>query len=522
MYGNVEKTPELKRADEKLFSDVLKTGVSRKKAAEKLANRGWEALKKEDPRTAIKRFNQSWLLDPNNGKAYWGFAIILDVRDKDTSGATEMFERARKLRPKDPRLLSDYGSFLENNGRQKKAIEVLRSAISINEKTPSAYVGLVKSYLALKDAKTALHYAQLGKKFGAPIDDRLISDLKTGAVPSNVTGQNGEKEAAALILSVRASGSLLRHQYDRAIKYADRAIRLKPDLVDAYAIRARAYSEMGQYDRAIKDADNVLRLKSDYAVAFAIRAEAYNGKRLYDRAIADADRALSLEPDMDLARRNKALALNGKAWKLATDGDENKRNGQQAVRLAEEAKRLNSDEPYIHGTLAADYAESGRFADAVASQERAVSMLQKAGNQEAAADFNERLKLYQRNKPYRHTTAEAPAGPGTGTELDAAVQFKKAIEFNDRAWKLATARDKNERDGKEAVRLASTAIIFNDQEPNIYGTLAAAFAETRQFAKAVSWQKRAIMMLKSTGRMNEVAKFQTRLDLYRQNKPYRQ
>jgi Flp pilus assembly protein TadD len=162
----------------------LKTGVSRKKAAEKLANRGWGALKKEDPRTAIKRFNQSWLLDPNNGNAYWGFAIILDVRDKNTSGATEMFERAHELQPKNPRLLSDYGSFLEKNGRPKKAIEVLRRAISINEKTPSAYEALVKSYLALKDAKMGLRYAQLGKKFGAPINDRLISDLKTGKVPA--------------------------------------------------------------------------------------------------------------------------------------------------------------------------------------------------------------------------------------------------------------------------------------------------------------------------------------------------
>lgn len=184
MYGNVEKTPEMKRADEEFFSDILKTGVSREKAAVHLVKRGWEALARKDPRTAIKKFNQSWLLDPKNGGAYWGFAMVLHVRDKDTSGATEMFERARELLPKNARLLSDYGTFFQESGRPKKAIEVLRRAISINEKTPSAYEALVKSYLALKDAKMALHYAQLGKKFGTPIDDQLISVLKTGAVPA--------------------------------------------------------------------------------------------------------------------------------------------------------------------------------------------------------------------------------------------------------------------------------------------------------------------------------------------------
>ncbi len=178
MYGNVEKTPELKRVDEEFFSDVLKTGVSREKAAQKLEKRGWEALAKKDIRTAVKRFNQSWLLDPKNGGAYWGFAIVLHVRDKDTSGAIKMFERARELLPKNTRLLSDYGTFLQESGQSKKAIEVLRRAISINQKMQYAYEALVKSYLALKDAKTALHYAQLSKKFGAPIGDQLMREVK--------------------------------------------------------------------------------------------------------------------------------------------------------------------------------------------------------------------------------------------------------------------------------------------------------------------------------------------------------
>ena len=220
-------------------------------------------------------------------------------------------------------------------------------------------------------------------------------------------------------------------EYDRAIADYDRAIRLKPDFAAAFYNRGNAYSDKGQYDPAIADFTQAIRLKPDNADAFNNRGEAYRKKGEYDRAIADYDRAIGLGSLLDhdlafvltnrgLAYRKKgeydraitdydraieldpdyALAFNNKAWLLATASNAQARDGREAVRLAQEAVRLG-DDPGYRDTLAAAFAEAGRFGDAVAEQERAIEMLRAAGKHDKLADLQSRLDLYRQHRPYR-------------------------------------------------------------------------------------------------------------------------
>ncbi len=85
---------------------------------------------------------------------------------------------------------------------------------------------------------------------------------------------------------------------------------------------------------------------------------------------------------------------------LATASNAQARDGREAVRLAREAVRLD-DHPGYRDTLAAAYAEAGRFDDAVAEQERAIEMLRAAGRHDEVADYRSRLDLYRRGQPYR-------------------------------------------------------------------------------------------------------------------------
>ena len=65
-------------------------------------------------------------------------------------------------------------------------------------------------------------------------------------------------------------------------------------------------------------------------------------------------------------------ALNNLAWLLAAHPSDALRNGAEAVRLAERACELSEHrEPVMLGTLAAAYAEAGRFGDAVKTAEKA-------------------------------------------------------------------------------------------------------------------------------------------------------
>jgi len=64
------------------------------------------AIGSNDLGKAMRRFNQGWLLDPHNGRVYWGFAVVLQIRDNNLPASIKIFNRARKLLPNDPPFCS--------------------------------------------------------------------------------------------------------------------------------------------------------------------------------------------------------------------------------------------------------------------------------------------------------------------------------------------------------------------------------------------------------------------------------
>jgi protein O-mannosyl-transferase len=93
--------------------------------------------------------------------------------------------------------------------------------------------------------------------------------------------------------------------------------------------------------------------------------------------------------------------LNNLAWLRATCPGSASRKGAEAVLLAETACQLTSYErPVLIGTLAAAYAEAGRFADAVKTAEKA-RVLARAMGQETVAETNAKLEeLYRVGRAY--------------------------------------------------------------------------------------------------------------------------
>jgi Flp pilus assembly protein TadD len=99
-------------------------------------------------------------------------------------------------------------------------------------------------------------------------------------------------------------------------------------------------------------------------------------------------------------------------------------------------------------------------------------------------------------------------------QMDKAGKFAEAVQayrevvrlypnepmaLNNLAWDLAASPRQELRNGREAVQLASKAVeLTGQQEPVLIGTLAAAYAEDGQFAKAVEMAEkaRAIALLK--------------------------
>jgi eukaryotic-like serine/threonine-protein kinase len=92
--------------------------------------------------------------------------------------------------------------------------------------------------------------------------------------------------------------------------------------------------------------------------------------------------------------------------------------------------------------------------------------------------------------------------------------------LNRLAWLLATCADAKVRDGPSALRLAEEAVAATGRTNDWYlDTLAAAYAETRQFAQAVKAQREATVVMKDRGLESE---FASRQRLYEAGYPFRE
>ena len=73
-----------------------------------------------------------------------------------------------------------------------------------------------------------------------------------------------------------------------------------------------------------------------------------------------------------------------------------------AIRLASQAcEATNRSRPEFLDTLAAAYAEAGRFQDAASEARRAAALASSAADPALAERISRRLRLYKRREPYR-------------------------------------------------------------------------------------------------------------------------
>ncbi len=105
-------------------------------------------------------------------------------------------------------------------------------------------------------------------------------------------------------------------------------------------------------------------------------------------------------------------ALNNRAWELATSPDVNIRNGTLAVKLAERACELTHYQQTIMvGTLAAAYAEAGRFDEAIATGQKACALASESGQTNLLKRNQELVILYQAHRAYHESSSSSDVSP---------------------------------------------------------------------------------------------------------------
>jgi Tfp pilus assembly protein PilF len=140
MYGGGGPyPPDVAAANEEFLAAIAQRGLTRPQGSDNMVQLGWRYyFERQDVTTAMKRFNQAWLLDPDNGDAFDGFAVLIMARDHDAAQADSLFQQGLAKPRQSPGIYLDYGRFLLTVNRPVDAVAPLRHAVAVPDMGPDA------------------------------------------------------------------------------------------------------------------------------------------------------------------------------------------------------------------------------------------------------------------------------------------------------------------------------------------------------------------------------------------------
>ena len=240
------------------------------------------------------------------------------------------------------------------------------------------------------------------------------------------------------------------------------AIRISPDDPDTETNIGAALLQEGDADGAISHLRQAVEKWPRHAQAHINLGNALLQKRETDAAIAEYGKTLELQFD-------HAETLYSIANALRQKGDV-----EEAIIQYRTAIALRPDYANAHNNLANSLRQVGRIDEAVHEYEAAL-----------------------KSEP------------------------ESILAQNNLAWLLATSSNASVRDGAKAVRLAEQANrLSGGNDPIILHTLAAAYAENRQFREAVEAAQRALGIADANGITLLAESLRNKLALYQAGSPY--
>jgi tetratricopeptide (TPR) repeat protein len=180
-----------------------------------------------------------------------------------------------------------------------------------------------------------------------------------------------------------------------AIRHFERALLIDSTQASVHSSLGVALLETGHTNESLRHLETAISLDPNNADAHYNLGNTLLAMGRASEAIAEYKRTLELNP-------NDTETMNNMAWILATWPESLFRDGAKAVELAERADVLTKKaSPVIGATLAAAYAETGRFADAIQTAQRAVQLALNEGNNARAESIQSQLTLYESGAPFR-------------------------------------------------------------------------------------------------------------------------
>ncbi len=280
---------------------------------------------------AIVEYQKALEINPNHAETLNEFGLAL-VQCGRLNEAITQYEKAVKIRPDYAEALDNLGNALAGCGRTEEAIASYRKAVEVNPDYAEAYSNLGLALAGRGRVEEAI----------ANYRKALESKPDAAAVHNN--------------LGLALAG---RGEIDEALGHYRQALAVEPKYAEAHNNLANALANRGEIDEAMVHYRKALEAKPDYAGA-------RRNLEIVQSRWEEIRKALAGRRELLRSRPDDITLLNDTAWMLATNPNASIRNGPEAVELAQRAVQLSDGrEPIVLGTLAAAYAEAGRFPEAV-------------------------------------------------------------------------------------------------------------------------------------------------------------
>lgn len=290
---------------------------------------------------------------------------------------------------------------------------------------------------------------------------------------------------------------LQRGQIDTAISHLQKARTLQPDTAEIYNNLGNALRAKGQLDKAIPLYETALQLRPDLAQAHFNLGSVFLQKQQPDLALTHFQKAVALRPDY-------VAALNNLGSLLIDLG-----RSTEAIPHLQQALALRPTDTDALNNLGNAFLRENRPHDALPFYQKAFAL-------------DSVSILTRHNLACAHISLGQLALEQSQPRV-AAAHYQSVLELNPNdvdalsnlAWLLAIHPDTTVRDGPHALRLAQKADqLTSGQNTMVRQILAAAYAETGQFAAAAETARQALARTDAQNNSELAATLRTQLAAY--------
>jgi protein O-mannosyl-transferase len=296
--------------------------------------------------------------------------ITSRLQVKYWTNSVTLFEHAVNVTGDNSTAQLDLGEALAEQGNMNKAEKHYKAALTVNPNLAGANFNI------------GVYFRQNGQL------DEAISHF------SKVLMGKSDHAAAQYEL-----GDTFERKGDlsRAVKHYLEAIKLRPGYAKAYNNLGVILAGQNKVEAAIVFLSKALQISPGYAGAHFNLGKIFLSRNDPEKAIFHFQKALQIDPNM-------IQALYHLSWILSTHENEKYRNGKEAVELATRLCKITQYRQALAlDALAAAYAETGKFNEAIFTAEKAHKMALMQGPESLVLGLDQRLKFYQNKMPYRQT-----------------------------------------------------------------------------------------------------------------------